>query len=250
MPQKRSLAFNLAKALVLGQTITCSDDDSVEISSEVTPSVQRQLCFSPTSLPTTQVSPTTPDMTSSHTETSTPTSGPHAVDIRINSCRNCVEPTVQSTEQPVRKKVRRGLVTGKALKRDIANNEIDVSSQVEANKHRASDVAPHLATIVETTTNEDRKRLVEEAIEKIKDDSLNNSSDSPMHCPIEKEISIIEEIVGPSVGTVVRGMGSLTVRAPSMRGSMKGTSKPVSTVNEDDLQQQLAERDEEIRLLK
>ena len=35
-----------------------------------------------------------------------------------------------------------------------------------------------------------------------------------------------------------------------MRGPMKGTSKPVSTVNEDDLQQQLVERDNEIRLLK
>ena len=35
-----------------------------------------------------------------------------------------------------------------------------------------------------------------------------------------------------------------------MRGPMKGTSKPVSTVNEDDLRQQLAERDEKIRLLK
>ena len=68
--------------------------------------------------------------------------------------------------------------------------------------------------------------------------------------PNRKKISIIEEIVGPSVGTVVRGMGSLAVRAPRMRGPMKGTSKPVSTVNEDDLRQQLAERDEEIRLLK
>jgi len=72
----------------------------------------------------------------------------------------------------------------------------------------------------------------------------------PIRCPIEKEISIIEEIVGPSVGTVVRGMGSLAVRAPRMRGPMKGTSKPISTVNEDDLRQQLVERDEEIRLLK
>jgi len=35
-----------------------------------------------------------------------------------------------------------------------------------------------------------------------------------------------------------------------MRGPMKGTSKSVSTVNEDDLRQQLAERDEKICLLK
>jgi len=35
-----------------------------------------------------------------------------------------------------------------------------------------------------------------------------------------------------------------------MRGPMKGTSKPVSTVNENDLRQQLAERDEKIHLLK
>ncbi|KAJ9562065.1 hypothetical protein OSB04_007225 [Centaurea solstitialis] len=119
-----------------------------------------------------------------------------------------------------------------------------------ANEHVASgDVAPHLCTISETTKSEERKRLVLEAIEKIENDP--NNVEPPIRCPVEKEISIIEEIVGPSVGTVVRGMGSLAVRAPRMRGPAKGsTSKPVSTVSEETLRLQLAERDDEIRLLK
>ncbi|KAJ9539380.1 hypothetical protein OSB04_032113 [Centaurea solstitialis] len=85
------------RLISLGADYTRSDDDSVEVSSEVTPSVQRQLHFSSTSLPTTRVSPTPPDMTSSQTETSTPTIEPPALDIRINSRRNRVESMVQST---------------------------------------------------------------------------------------------------------------------------------------------------------
>jgi len=123
MPPKRSQAFNLAKASILGRTTTRSEDDSVEVSSDVTPSVQRQLYFPPTSSPTTLGSPTMPDMTSSQTETITPTSGPLALDIRINCRRNRVESTVELTEEPVRKKGRRGLITGKTIKRDVVNNE-------------------------------------------------------------------------------------------------------------------------------
>lgn len=120
MPPKRTHAFNLAKASVLGRTATRSEGDSVEVSSEVTPFVQRQL-YLPTSVsPTTPVLPTTPDVTLPDTETSTPTSGPPALDIRIN-CRRRIH--VEPTEEPMRKKARRGIITGKAIKRDIANNE-------------------------------------------------------------------------------------------------------------------------------
>ncbi|XP_024966055.1 uncharacterized protein LOC112506274 [Cynara cardunculus var. scolymus] len=81
MSSKRTQAFNLAKASVLGRTTARLEGDSVEISSEATPSVQRQLYLPSLDSPTTPAS----------SETSTP--GQLALDIRINCRRIQVEPT-------------------------------------------------------------------------------------------------------------------------------------------------------------